>query len=246
MKKSRFDKKKRKKEIIDTKALKLKKTWYGSIFYFIWYDDSILSWIVNIILAFLIIKYLFYPGLSLVLGTNLPVVAVVSCSMEHKFTNCGVSEVNGQPNPSTLCGETGSGKVDFDVYWRYCGDFYENINITKDEFKEFSFSSGFNKGDIMLLIGVKPENIEIGDVIVFEANQKTYPVIHRTITKDKIDGEYFIGTKGDHNFDQIKHGEFTEVDITRDQILGKAFLRIPFLGYVKIYFVELISLFMPN
>ncbi len=65
----------------------LKKIWY-----FIWEDDSIWSWIVNIILAFVIIKFIVYSGLGFMLSTSHPIVAVVSGSMEHKIVedNSGV------------------------------------------------------------------------------------------------------------------------------------------------------------
>ena len=59
-----------------------KRTW-KKIWYFIWEDNSIWSWIVNIILAFVLIKFIVYPGLGLILSTSHPVVAVVSESMEH-------------------------------------------------------------------------------------------------------------------------------------------------------------------
>ena len=55
-------------------------TW-GKVWYFIWHDDSVWSWIVNIILAFLLIKFIVYPGLGFLLETEYPVVAVVSGSM---------------------------------------------------------------------------------------------------------------------------------------------------------------------
>ena len=55
----------------------------GKIWHFIWKDDSLLSWIINILLAFLIVKFLIYPGLGFALGTTYPVVAVVSSSMHH-------------------------------------------------------------------------------------------------------------------------------------------------------------------
>ena len=60
----------------------LKKTWH-----FIWDDDSIWSWIINVILAFVIIKFLVYPGLGFIMQTSYPIVAVVSGSMEHKTTH---------------------------------------------------------------------------------------------------------------------------------------------------------------
>ena len=60
------------------------KSFWGKVWYLIWYEDSVASWIVNVILAFLIIKFLIYPGLGLLFGTNLPIVAVVSESMQHE------------------------------------------------------------------------------------------------------------------------------------------------------------------
>ena len=57
----------------------LKKTWH-----FIWHDESLLSWIVNVLLAFLIIYFIVYPVLGLVFSTSHPIVAVVSPSMEHQ------------------------------------------------------------------------------------------------------------------------------------------------------------------
>ena len=56
----------------------LKKTWK-----FFWDDDSIWSWLANIIVAFLVIRFLVYPLLGLILGTGFPIVAVISESMEH-------------------------------------------------------------------------------------------------------------------------------------------------------------------
>ena len=56
----------------------LKKLWY-----FLWEENSVWSWIANIALAFILIKFVVYPGIGLILGTNYPIVAVVSGSMEH-------------------------------------------------------------------------------------------------------------------------------------------------------------------
>ena len=55
----------------------------GYIWFFIWEDDSVWSWIINIILAFVIIKFMVYPIIGLTLTTSHPIVAVVSGSMEH-------------------------------------------------------------------------------------------------------------------------------------------------------------------
>ena len=65
------------------------------IWYFIWEDNSIWSWIVNVILAFVLIKFIVYPGLGFLLTTSHPVVAVVSESMEHNLRFDDWWEKNG-------------------------------------------------------------------------------------------------------------------------------------------------------
>ena len=74
----------------------LKKIWH-----FIWEEDSIWSWIANVIIAFVLIKFIVYPLMGFALSTNYPVVAVVSSSMEHKtVSSCarnGYTEVLGKP-----------------------------------------------------------------------------------------------------------------------------------------------------
>jgi hypothetical protein len=46
------------------------KSFFGKLWHFIWNEDSIESWLINIVLAFVIIKFIVYPGLGLVLGTT--------------------------------------------------------------------------------------------------------------------------------------------------------------------------------
>ena len=122
---------------------------------FIWHSDSLISWVISFILAFLIVKYVIYVGLGLLFGTGFPIVAVVSGSMEHDG-------------------------LDFDSWWNENSKWYESNDISLEMFNEFDFKRGFNKGDIMVLFGVEAKNINKGDILVFEANSK-YPVIHRVV-----------------------------------------------------------------
>ena len=46
-------------------------------------EDTWQSWLVSLVLAFLIIKFIFFPSLSFFLATPLPLVVVESCSMYH-------------------------------------------------------------------------------------------------------------------------------------------------------------------
>lgn len=187
----------------------LKKFWH-----FIWHDDSLLSWIINVIVAFILIKFIIYPGLGLALGTNFPVVAVVSNSMEH----------NG----------------DFFNWWNGQEDLYLKENITDIDFRQFPFVNGFNKGDIMLLFGTDPYKIKVGDVIVYHGG-KSYPIIHRVINIRDTGGELYFGTKGDYNRHQIRDLNLDEKNVSSKKYIGRAVLRIPFLGYIKIWFVDIIN-----
>lgn len=193
----------------------LKRLWH-----FIWEDDGIWSWIANIALAFVLIKFIVYPGLGFLLQTSHPVVAVVSESMEH----------NGN----------------FDHWWDKSDRWYIENGISKENFSNFPLRNGFNKGDIMILKGRKAENVEIGSVIVFWSAKKD-PIIHRVVKKSQDNGKYHFQTKGDNyktNPAPIKSPFLDETNVSEGQIVGNAIFRIPFLGYVKILFVELLNLLM--
>ena len=193
---------------------KVKKVLKG-IWYFIWEDNSILSWLVNVVLAFILIKFIVYPGLGLLLSTSHPIVAVVSESMEHN--------------------------INFNQWWDKNGQWYLKNGIEEEDFSQFSLKNGFNKGDIMVLIGKKPQDVNVGDVIVFR-NSRPDPIIHRVVKKWKDNSDYFFQTKGDNNRESIKNGSIDETNINQNQIIGKALFKIPILGYVKIWFVEILKL----
>jgi signal peptidase I len=194
----------------------LKKFWK-----FIWNDDSWQSWLVSLILAFVLIRFVFYPLIGLIMGTSMPIVAVISSSMEHEGDNW--QEMDAYCSRGSCIQE----------------EWYLEKRITPAEFEEFPFSGGFNKGDIMIIVGKKVENIDVGDVIVFEAG-KNYPIIHRVVAIKEIDGNYFFETKGDNNPSQIVTAELDERNIPDDNIKGVAAVKIPYLGYIKIFATELV------
>ncbi|HLD03065.1 MAG TPA: signal peptidase I [Candidatus Nanoarchaeia archaeon] len=182
----------------------LKKIWD-----FIWHDNSIWSWIVNVILAFVLVKWVIYPAIGIIFSTSFPIVAVVSESMEH----------NG---------------LDLDTWWNQNKQWYSENGFTKDDFKEYRFKNGFNKGDIMLLRGKEPKDIKRGDVLVYETSLYDNPVIHRVVGVENNSSGMFFTTKGDNNA-----GPDNRV-VTEEQIkrTGTAYARIPLLGWIKIIFVE--------
>lgn len=193
---------------MDTGQL-IKKAWC-----FIWESNSIWSWIVNIILAFVIIKFILYPGLGAFLATSHPIVAVVSGSMEHDG--------------------------DFEEWWEgSCKDnqksqseIYGSYGITKEQFKQFHFAKGFKAGDLMIIRNSQAP--ELGEVIVFQTDNLVEPIIHRVV---KVD-EGLIKTKGDHNCGSSSFEE----NVPQEKIIGKATIKIPYLGWIKILFVKIIKL----
>ncbi len=110
------------------------------------------SWVVSLILTFVVIKFVFFPLLSFTTGSSLPLVVVESCSMYHG--------------------------VEFDEWWDRNGIWYEKQGIEKEDFEEFSMKGGLNKGDVVLIYGRGDYNL--GDIIVFQTDFK-YPLIHRLI-----------------------------------------------------------------
>jgi hypothetical protein len=199
----------------DVKTL-LKRFWH-----FIWADDSAWSWIANLVLAFILIKYVIFPVLGFALGSTYPLVAVVSSSMEHDGS--------------------------FDTWWssqavcqnKACTqeEFYAQHDISKEDFLDFRFKNGFNKGDVMIL--TSPKNINVGDTLVFFSRDGR-PIIHRVISLQPLQ------TKGDHNVAQIVDMNINEKDVSQHPLIGKASVRIPFIGYVKILFVSILSIFGVN
>ncbi len=175
-------------------------------YHFLFKEDSILSWIVNIVLAFILVKFVIYPLLALILGTQLPLVVVISGSMEHNGLN-------------------------FDEWWDENKDWYEERGITKEMFFDYKFKNGFDKGDVMILVGV--DEVFVGDVLVYNSGTHMYPIIHRIIVLN--DDETYI-IKGDNNND-------SDLAAVKDeQVLGKALYRIPKIGWIKIWFTEILGL----
>ena len=164
--------------------------------------DSWASLVVTLLIAFVVIKFVFFPGLSLLTGTSLPLVIVESCSMYHE--------------------EAGFEKV-------FSSPIYENLGISLGDTKNWIFQNGFSKGDVIFVVGV--DEPEVGDVIIFEGGAR-YPLIHRVV---EVGDNY--STKGDNY--RTNSGQLSsEKNIKKEQIIGKALFKVPFVGWAKLIFYE--------
>tara|TARA_Y100000034_G_C6908253_1_gene422166 strand:+ start:1747 stop:2331 length:585 start_codon:yes stop_codon:yes gene_type:complete len=182
------------------------RTRLGKIWHFLWHVDSWESFIADAILVIVLGKFVLFPILGAILGTSLPMVAVVSSSMDHN-------------------------DIQFDQWWENNKEFYIQKNITEEQFSNFLFRDGFDKGDAMILVG--KSNYEVGDTIVFRNTPNSEPIIHRVVEV----GSDYVATKGDNNSGQLNY----EKHIKNDKIIGKATIRAPLLGWVKVIFLESIG-----
>ncbi len=188
------------------------KNLWKKLWFILWKDDSLKGWLFSLVFLFLFIKLIFFPGLSLVTGTSLPLAIVESCSMYHQ----------------------GNIFSSFDSWWERHDEKYSEFSINELDFQEFLLNNGFNKGDILFIVGADPKKLEEGDIIIFNANQRN-PIIHRIVDIKNVNGKRIFSTIGDNNNGQLTF----ENEITEEMIVGKAAGRVaPYLGWVKLIFYD--------
>ncbi|MBI2043390.1 signal peptidase I [Candidatus Pacearchaeota archaeon] len=189
----------------------LKKIW-SKFWFLLWKDESFKGWLFSLVFIFIFIKFIFFPVLSLLTGTPLPLAIVESCSMYHD---------------GNLLSNT-------DSWFEKHAEKYSMFEIEKNDFLDFWFEKGMNKGDILFVIGANPEKLKIGDVIIFNAEQRN-PIIHRIVEIKNENNERIFSTIGDNNNGQLSF----EQNINPEDILGKPILKIaPYLGWIKLVFFE--------
>ncbi|MEK6820447.1 MAG: signal peptidase I, partial [Nanoarchaeota archaeon] len=170
---------------------------------------------------FIIVKFIFFPALSLLLSTPLPLVVVESSSMHH---------------PGSFVGNVIGLQDNFEAWWQEEGSWYEGVGIAEEETEKWPLKTGLEIGDIVLVSGYGSR--EVGDIIIFEAEQK-YPVIHRVVEIVEENNSLYYKTKGDNNPGQLS----LDKNISNSRVIGKAVLRIPKLGWIKLAFVKLLGTF---
>ena len=164
---------------------------------------------MDILLIFLILKFILLPGFGLIVGSPIPLVIIESGSMEHEGT--------------------------FNNWWSLHSQGYLDNNISRETVNAWKFHNGMDKGDVILVTGNKNKDYKIGEIIVFSVSGSNVPIIHRIIAIHEINEETFYETKGDHNDGQHPYEKL----IAKSQVLGKASFRVPGVGWIKLFFVGL-------
>jgi len=126
----------RKKKITRQKINKIMDGWFGYVFYAA----------LGVFIAFLL-----YQGLAFALATDMPVVAVVSESMEHDDS------------------------IEIDHYqW-----LKTNMGYSRDFVDSWPIAGGFLRGDMPIV--QSQSEYAVGDVIVYSIPNQNTPIIHRII-----------------------------------------------------------------
>jgi signal peptidase len=114
-----------------------------------------------------------------------------------------------------------------------------------------SMEPAFYRGDIVLIeradfFGIHefdPNDVQVGDVVVYNAAWYEHPIIHRVINKVDINGSTMFVIKGDNNDKPdpyyVKPSQIYEKVVT----IGDNLVVIPKLGYPSIWVKELLHLY---
>lgn len=98
--------------------------------------------------------------------------------------------------------------------------------------------------DMLIIRGVAPSKLVVGDVIVYKRINHTdtdIPIVHRitNIIIDNATGDYWFTTKGDNPASNelfIIDPKVDELHIHESRVVGKVIGRIPYLGGITSYF----------
>jgi len=122
-----------------------------------------------------------------------------------------------------------------------------NTSIPLAAVESSSMIPTLNIGDVVIIVGVNPEDIKVNDIIVYNKVvlkpspesaiiPLRTPIIHRVVGMVNVNGRIFFITKGDGNI--VRDSWY----VPEEGVLGKAVmingypLRVPYVGYFSLFF----------
>jgi signal peptidase len=98
--------------------------------------------------------------------------------------------------------------------------------------ESYSMIPTLTKGDLLVLQSRAPDQIYVGDIIVFIAAYHNKPIVHRVTAIEIIGDEYQYYTKGDNNtLPDPGHRDY-------EDIIGVVVFTIPLIGHVTLFLHE--------
>ncbi len=134
---------------------------------------------------------------------------------------------------------------------------YPNLNIGDLIYVEKKNSSnikvGFNEGDILVIQGPDYYYENGLNPIFFNNLLNNTPIIHRVVGKIQKNEKYYFLLKGDNNllvdgayklinssedysYFFIEYNKSDAIYVSEDEVLGVFIFKIPYIGYLKIFF----------
>ena len=105
----------------------------------------------------------------------------------------------------------------------------QDHGFSRQSLDEFPLAGGFDKGDALIISS--PDNLGVGDIVVYVNPNVGYAIIHRVIN---VTGDGYI-TKGDRN-------PAPDPWIVEEEwIKGKSLFLIPLLGWIRVLPTEVIG-----
>lgn len=177
---------------------------------FLWHGESALSYLAFTIVSFITLSILYQVFLFFLgfFGVE-DLFVVITSSMIHS------NDINSS--------------------------YYEWMRVhgyNQSQMSSWSFPEGLNLGDLVVVMKVRPQELEVGDVIVYEPSESGYRIIHRIIFINETGGKILFTTKGDANYGVMGF----EKNLTPRQVVGRAEARVPFVGIPKMVLTRALML----
>ncbi len=87
-------------------------------------------------------------------------------------------------------------------------------------------------GHLLVLQARAPEQIQVGNIIVFNAAYHTKPIVHRIVEIQNVTGELHYYTLGDNN--DLRDPGYR----LHEDIIGVVVLAVPYVGHVTLFLHE--------
>lgn len=84
-------------------------------------------------------------------------------------------------------------------------------------------------GHLLVLQARAPDQIQVGDIIVFDASYHEKPIVHRIVEIQNVTGELHYFTQGDNN--NLRDPMYR----VYEDIIGVVVFAIPYLGHVTLF-----------
>jgi len=231
---------------MDLKQLREKLKWIDPFTYVDLYlmpkvnpkENEAVSWIVYLVSAFFF-AWVIYTGLGLILGTQSPMMIVVSGSMEPLYHRGDIIILQG------VSAEGISGPiVELDepsLEGKELATFAEPVyKANSKDIEAIAFKNG----------PTIPVTLD-GSIVVYWSEHLQEPIVHRVVVKLKAGNNWYLLTKGDskqnNTLDQdcgfIINGRPSQdcielYPIKIEKLQGKALFHLPFLGCAKLWILD--------